>query len=788
MARKNKEMKTEDPTVRGTSKRGLESISKIMNQLSTSIYGTTVSDDTIDNLNNRFNDIMKNQLNILTGDGANDMNSFIGKLYSQDRDNAYALDMLSQTYNIGTRDSAVTPSDFITDQYRNRLIKQADAFQVSNQLIELSEAKSTMRDAIVSPDLNSGRINRNINLDSSTTTSANKDYIPVIEAVEKKLDTHKQIKDFIVDNTLVYGMYYAYTIPYKDIFNNFARKYKSGRKANGRYFESVDDSVEDLQVDGLAFMEDAEEGKTHIDTDFIESVSKDMMIDLEIGQKNEDTVNTINNLRNDVETLLSDYITISTKPIPIPILEDGIEAYKDIDNTFIRDGKFMEDVDFFEAFGKDGEVMKTDEDTFLRKYGNNSDDGFYHENKKDTKNDFNDIKDCYNKFVPPTRMLPVQIMGTTIFYLYIQTDSANPLSTILSYSSQLKTKDPSNKVNRLTEDIAEKIVEKFDVSFVRDNRAFKEIIVSALQYYELGNQKIHFQIVPKQYVTEFKINVDEDGIGHSMLEKSLFYAKLYLMIFMFKIISILTKSNDTTINYIRTSGIDKNAFNKAQEIARQKQSRRITLNDMFSYTNVINKVASGSEIFMPLTKSGDKPIETDVISGQEVQLDTPFMESLRNNYILATGVPSAIMNYLNEADFAKSIENANTKMNGRVVNYQLDLNPGITEWYRKLLRYSSNIPEEVLASLEVSLPAPKGNSNITTQELINNYQTLQDFLVKLYAGEDADNVKVQKFSKKLAEMHLPMINFSEIDKAWDDITLAATGDDIVPGNDDLSEF
>jgi hypothetical protein len=295
-------------------------------------------------------------------------------------------------------------------------------------------------------------------------------------------------------------------------------------------------------------------------------------------------------------------------------------------------------------------------------------------------------------------------------------------------------------------------------------------------------------VIPKEYVTEFKINVDEDGHGHSMLENSLFYAKLYLMLLLFKIVTIITKSNDQEINYIRTSGIDKNVYNKAQQIARQKQARRITINDMFSYTGVLNKIGAGSAIYMPLGKNGEKPLETEILSGQTVDMNNDLMDTLRNNYILSTGVPSAIMNYLNEADFAKSIETANTKMHGRTINYQIDFNEPMTLLYQRLLRYTTNIPEEIIASVRVKFPEPKGTSNITTQDALNNYQSLQEFLVKVYFGDSPDDdAHVKQFISEIAKLHLPMVNFEAIDEIYKNSKIPATEKKLVPEDDDLGD-
>ena len=788
---------------RGFNK-GLQNVSRVLNQLSTSLYGADMTDDT-ESLNDRFNSIMQSEINKITHNGENTFDSFLGRLYSSDKDDSRAaLDIIATSQLQLGSSAGLNPQDFITEQYKNQMLKQADANQISNQLIELREAKEIMRDAILSADVNTGRINRQITFEKTTVSDAEEDYGSLIAAMEKKFDTPKLIKDFIVDNTLGYGSYYTYTIPYAEVFNNFAKRYNSSdRRKYGRtrFFESGDNSVEDITIRPIFESGEAEQqsqnskGKQKsADQIFLESAIESVSSTLDV--KTED-VNVKKSIESDLRELFSDRITVCTSHVPIPILEDGLEAYQELAKDYwTEDGLLItEDGQSKKSKktgnNKDGEKMLTDEDSFVRKYSEKGeDDGFYRDEKKEKSEEFTeaDIKDCYIKMIPPTRMFPIKIMGQKLFYLYIQTDDATPLSTILSYTSQLKVKDPSNRINNLVDDIAERIVSKFDKSFVKDNIEFRKLIVSALEYYDMSNTKIHFQLIPKQYITEFKINTDIDGNGHSMLEPSLFYAKLYLMLLMFNIMTILTKGNDEKINYIRTSGIDKNTFNKAQEIIRQKQGRRITINDMFSYTSVINKVGSGMEIFMPLGKNGERPVETDILQGQDVQLHSELMEWLRTAYILGTNVPSAIMNYLNEADFAKSIETANTKMNGRVINYQIDLNDSLSEWYQKLLRYSTDMPEEVISSVRCTLPEPKGSANVATQEILNNYQTLQEFLIRLYIPDDADETKKQLFIKELAKLHLPMINFAQIEKCLKDVELASAKNEITkPADvDDIS--
>lgn len=787
---------------KGTSRsyeKGKIGVTGLLNQLSTSLYGTDMRNET-DDINDRFNQIMSDELNKITKNGTNTFDSFLGQIFSSDRQESdKVLDTIAnqqlQLNNMG----AINPQEFITEQYKNRLLKQADAAEISSQLIELREAKEIMRDAILSADVNSGRINRQIVFEKGTLTDPEKDYGSLIAAMEKKFNTPKLIKDFIVDNTLSYGTYYVYTIPYHEVFNNFARRYKKGndmRFGKNRFFESVEEGREDVKISPIYTeeYEDISTRKPKVKKDeFFESVVDDIETVISANSGNDKSID--DQVRSDVKTLVTDRITVSMDEIPIPILENGIQMYQDYAEEYFEDGIYESGESNKKSKKKDNtkaEKKTTDkkEHEFLTKYADldrqkEGQDGFFHDNttKEDTFTEA-DVKDCYIKMIPPTRMLPLQVMGETLFYLYIQTDDAVPLSTILSYTTIIKQKDPTNKINSFIDDIAERIVSKFDKSFVKDNMEFRKTIVAALEYYDLSNTKIHFQLIPKEYVVEFKINTDVDGNGHSMLEPSLFYAKLYLMLMMFNIITILTKGNDEKVNYIRTSGIDKNVFNKAQDIIRQKQARRITLNDLFSYTSIINKVGSGSEIFMPLGRNGERPIESDILSGQNVQTYDNLMEQLRTAYILGTNVPSAIMNYLNEADFAKSIETANTKMNGRVINYQIDFNDPLSELYQKLLRYSTNMPEEVIETVRVILPEPKGSSNVAKQEILNNYQTLQDFLVKLYFGDNSDDVQRQQiFLKEIAKLHLPMINFAEIDSIYKESALDPKKSEISQNDD-----
>lgn len=217
---------------------------------------------------------------------------------------------------------------------------------------------------------------------------------------------------------------------------------------------------------------------------------------------------------------------------------------------------------------------------------------------------------------------------------------------------------------------------------------------------------------------------------------------------------------------------------------------------MFSYTTLINKVGNGNELNIPVGRSNERPIETEILQGQEIQLNSELLEMLKNSYILATGVPQAILNYLNEAEFAKVVEQNNTKMNGRVIGYQIDFNDPISNMYKKIMKSSTNIDEAVIENFRFTFQPPKITSGNTKADAIQAFQTYADFMKSLmYDKEDAltekQMVELREFVKLLAEDQLPMINMEVIKDLMDKAKIKATEAQLTPkpeiGDDDLDE-
>ena len=766
------------------------------------LYGTDRESD-VDTLDRTFQSLMKNEINNISGDDT--ASSFLSKLTSNDRKQTAMETIISDQFQNSMNNENML-QEFIQETYKNRMIEQADLHEIASQLIELSEAVNITRDAVIQADIVEGRMSRTLDFENCDDKDM-EDYIPLVEQMEKDFQLREKLKNFVIPRTLEYGEYFAYTIPYSKIFNDFVNQqngknkmyhektlleYVNSRDNNDEFIinESVsttkNKNKKRIKYSELIYNEYCNEITKRNNNKDRTSYTKSMeKMGMESANPNQEQFPDKEAFINDIENILSN-ISVCNDSVPLPIFEEGIDSLSFLSHEYINESgsKILT-----ESERKTKKSKSSKPKNKFNQILDSSSEGvtFSNDKKKSKTENFDDISDCYIKLIDPTHIIPIKIMSQIIGYYYIETEDITPLSGAVTSNLYYTKFNDNSREQSVIDSLAKVIVSSFDKQFLKENEKFKKTIVEAIQHYNLNEKRLKFQYIPVEYIQEFKIDEDEDGYGQSMIKKSLFYAKLYLMLLLFKIMSIILNSNDMKVNYIKTSGIDKNLANKVQEIARIKQSRQINIYDLFNYTTLINKVGSGSEMYVPVGNGGDRPIETEILSGQDVQLNNDLMENLKNSYILGTGVPAAIINYMNEADFAKVVEQNNTKFNGRVVNYQLDFNSSITEWYKKIMRSSTQIPETLIENFTFTLQPPKQTSNNTKSEAINSFTSFADFIVTLLYGENSDNESVKEeireFKKLLADEQLPMINIQSMIDLQKKAKLAAKDNELKPNDE-----
>ena len=736
---KDNEKKIPHGRISKTNRQISGNINQVLSELHSSIYGLPKRHD-VDDLSKQFSDTLKTEIDSLNDRVNGDLNTFLTRLFAQDR----RSNTIAQIGNIFS--SVEQPFEsVITEEHRTKMLKQSDIHEVASQLVELREAINITRDSILSSDMVEGKMSRTLKFDDTADDSYDV-YLSAIEEVEKRLKLQDKTRDFIVPKTLEFGEYYAYTIPHSRLFSDFVRAKKAG-------IIDVRESAESKTMNGKSFYLNEKVTDQDLGSIITESTG--------ISERN--NKEEFAGLVTEAKEMLS-HVEVCNDPVCIPFLESGANALQEYYTEIVAN--------------RGTGVAQGLPSAFSRRTGIPIDDGTIDDlndpNSKTSKKIeemFSEYTDCYIKFFDPMHMIEVKLLDEPFCYYAIMDDDATSVLGAYMMNTTMYTDakyEPLNRNRGFIDAVADKIVQQFDKEFLKNNLEVKNLIVDALNYYNLRDKKIRIQYIPKEYVQVFKVNVDENGNGTSILEPALFYAQLYRMLTLFKAMTIVQNSNDVKVNYIRTSGIDKNITNKTEEIARMVQSRMINIYDLFSPSTLITKVGNGREMFIPVGRNGERPIETEILQGQDVQMNSDFLDNLRQSYISATGVPAVIMNYIHEAEFAKTIELGNSRYQARVVSHQLGFNSYISEWYRRIMRYTlPSIPEHVIDALEFVFAPPKYSKINTTNDLLNNFNGVADFIINtiipsnITNNDEESSEYISAFRRRLAKDFLPMLDWDK---------------------------
>ena len=638
------------------------------------------------------------------------------------------------------KDASFLPVNTIAD-----IALRQDIDLVVSQIPEYYTSIGMVRDAICEADVVTGRLSRDIKFDKANLSESEKEnVISKIEEVEEKLELNQIIKNHMVFNTLQYGEGYVYVIPYSKVFADL-HKYRTSAsdKATGNVVSMFNDTSSSL--DGYGYHEHAVE-KRLSDTIVMEAApvpaqpkkkkgdykrntgmyqeSAQLFTEAEIQEINpsyhsvKDKGDEKYNEQAKVDTAIDESITEIAKnisyiedDIAIPVIEQSShdliavyrEKYRERNESYIQESKT-----FFESVMD--EKNEEDKDATVPP-------------------EFSKIKGVYMKILPATKLIPIRIDRVVIGYYYVsdltRPEEAGDRKNSGLHGYTLRTPsigfDTFSPDQMFADKLANKIINNFDLKFMRDNVSIHKQIVAVLQAHKFNEARMRFIFIPAEHVVQCTINKDGAGKGHSMLEAGLVTARMYMFL---KLYCLLYQINNSGIRayYLRTSGIDKNYKALIQDTIRKFAARRVTANDIFNYRNAMPKVSGGSEMVMPLGPGDKRPIDIENIAPAEAPLSMDLLNQSKDEAINANPVPSAmVQGAMSELEFAKEVETSQERFHTYCASLKIDLNPDITRLYRIIMRWETDIDPKILNTLTFAFRQSTAKKLSVTTEMLNNF-------------------------------------------------------------------
>lgn len=730
-------------------------------------------DDDLESITAEFSKTLDDALKAFNSSTFDD-NGFIKRIRDLDLDDKKDKDLVANVLN-------TLATDYVNAEALNQseLLLRRDISNICRQMPEMRDVIYVIRDSIIECNVSTGEVSRTFSFKNRTSDQTANE--AKVTDIEEKHDLLMAIKNFIVPNTLRNGEMYIHVVPYAKLFAELeAMNAKDPTKHHSfgeAFHESVPaDLLSSFNYQGtpltsdknIKILTEAADQMTKVDTGDIAKISKSSQ------SVSTDSVN-----RDGVKHLLEN----------IRVYNGSSEMMAEFGPDGFRDLILKEYSEY-----KSGRPTRNGNDPlthFQEAMSDNYNTISNHDSLKGIEQDdvdiknYSDIKGCYIRYLDSLRMIPIRMDKRIIGYYYISTTM--DLSTasakqngIVDLSFQNYTRD-RNMVDKL----ADMIIESFDKKMLERNIKLKNEIVEIIMAHKFSEGRLSFVYIPEDEVVRLVINEDENGKGHSAIEPSLFPARIYMMLTLYNVLYILN-NNTTRVHYLKSSGLNKNYAAQIQRTMRKFQARRISIDDIYSYTNVLNKVGGMGEMVLPSGRNDYKALETDTIQAVENPINMEFLEQQRREAISGTGVPHMMMmNSIDEVDFAKTLEMANTRFLSTISAYKIDFNRGLTKLYQRIIKYETDIEPTEVQSFTFKFNASKQQELNITADMISNFDALVDLVGSIYYKkselEDAEgnpSLIKKNLRKELAKKYMPQLDFDELEQIIDATNIASTDDQL----------
>lgn len=722
-------------------------LKKLVDGVEQSVYGTsTLPTDELDAEARQFNaliaDVLKTTDDEFNGDLMGTIRDYVKSSNggSDDYDFKQIKDLLEtdEGMSSGLLTYAFSSYDSKTRYYQ-------DLKLVSSLIPQLSDAIDVMADAILSSDDFTNTISLQM------PGSEQDEY----EKLDEKYELYAVIRTAVVEY-LTFGIHRIATIPYDmaffDIKNRFAKQH------------GVD--LKNLNSDKVKTME-------------IKALKEDITSNMDFKTLSESFSGPKLTAKKAEEGLLEGmdyYIEEFVNNIEIC---EGVSSLLDISEFTKEEFESYQEAYFHKT---DGDILseankKSELDGFIEENtpkSNANDKSF--KSKLFANNDIDEINGCIVKHLDVEKIIPVKVDDTVLGFYYLESNGAidiiketmtDPLKMLNKNLLQNSTLDSlgSNNNDVIFTKLSDFMVKLLckDKAFLKNNAQFKEEIYAILKYGDMANKKIKVTFLPANQVEEFGAKN-----GASMLRKPLFYAKIYLAMLLTNLNLRISRGYDKRIYKVK-QGASKDVGSQVTAAIRDIKKDQRSVLMMGSVNSILNTAGATSDLFIPVDRDGNQPIEYDIMSAQDIVMKDDIMEFIEERMVNGTGVPLPLLQASTDVDFAKSLQMLNSKFLRKALTEQRILNPSVNRLYNKIRAYERgvNVTDENYEPVKVGFLPPSALGVASMLEQINNSKDLVDTLVRTYMGDSSGNEDVyEEFTRQLMKKFCTVVPWSDFDAIY----------------------
>ena len=728
----------------------IKNISDSIDDLYQSNYSSRIDNkanmkNIVDGINDEINDIISK----INGQEVSDISNLYVRLLSKEDSNlSNANKQLTDGIESLFDNGQLIANALNFDSIRKSI--QAENYQydlICKYMTKLEDAIEIKKDNVLSSDNFTKDF---INIVSSRTGD---DYVSTFNdraIILKEKYNIQELFEEMYYKTSKYGEYFLYEVPYKKAYKRLLdRKARMGNA--GIKFESA----KIVEASDL-------KGKEFINTDSLteeEQKNFAQFVREAYGEESDFKVN-----------LIFDDTGIAPQPIE-NVLEAAnvLKSHKSLTESFYeayenRGGTVIEDADL-------DEELEVEEGSLQWNDGLVTDDKFSNNNDSDK---LKDIPGAVVTELPRENVIPVYMDTMPLGYVYLHVDNdwvqeivmnGNTYNS-LTNNTKLLSDDFDRQNDVLIGQIAAMMSDKINAKFINANVDLKEEIYAVLRYNDHfstthGTNNVTVSFLPAEDVHHFYFKLNKKTHrGISDLEKALVPAMIYCMLYLNSAIGNIGRASDKRIYYVKQN-VEQNVARTMLNVITQLKKGNMGMRQLTNMNTIFNVIGKFNDHVIPVSQSGDHPIEFEVMQGQNVETPTDLMDRMEDMAVSSTDVPVEFVQSVNNVDYATRFTMSNSKFLRKVFQRQRICQKHYTQIFRKIYNFEY---EENDMSVKILLPAPAYLSMTNTQQLIDNVKNyvnaITDFTL---ATEEDDKVKQNFVNLAMRNLLGTYIDFTMID-------------------------
>jgi len=665
---------------------------------------------------------MINTLNQVSKDDEKSLKATVqGSIYNNTRISTFGLTSRTNKTNDNKRDifDIVSSNKNIFMELKNqilmneRLYETLQDYEIFRRAIpQVSRVIDLLINSIITPEAITSEI---FSLEYKFESDAKN---TLAKKIKEKYDLNNKIKT-IVENYLIIGTEYITVVPYRAIIDSIKQDKLNTASKSKIVRES---SLIDFGKDG---------NKQILSESTIMDAFGDKLKEKLRNMNQDERKKALDSFNKEINKYISNIKVYKSNK---KLVYDAalVEAVRDERSSYLIESSFDE------MFDK------------VAKIKNKSQKDSASEGLIDTgsASDYDKIKinGCKIERLDPARTWPLRIKDTVVAYIYIEErrdDSIrmnlrnhfqNHFSFYRTASTEYNEHTLKMLENQIIRNIGNAVLANISPKFIEANFDNMDVFYEFLRDRQIHKEARDIIILHPDDVIEFR---RQQG---SIMKNSLFFLKLYLLLLLSNILTKVRRGSDRTVWYV-SNGLSNDIEDSVMQAIEAIQQSQIRWSDVGTISGIVGSVGAIVDLFIPQSSEGDQPIKPEVVSGQQVEMDEPFLQFLIKSIILSFNVPSVIVDYSEEVDFAKTLSMANLDIASSSAHAQAELNGPLTKLLRYVMAYELDLTEQEMETIYATLIPSKSMLMQITNEIMNTIKDLGQSMAEINIIEDNETLR-----------------------------------------------